>query len=65
MTKIAKIDKATCEQLRGELMDILASYSEAMNLNFEIGWMRFTGTDIKMQISATVKGGKLERRRLL
>jgi hypothetical protein len=65
MKPIEQLNKITCQKLRAELNAVLAKYGSEANLSFEIGTIRFSASDARMQLTAKVKGVKTSTDRAL
>ena len=58
MAKIKSFDKATLKALRAEMDAVLAKYGKKTGLDFEVGNMRFTETEVDIKVKAKVTGAK-------
>jgi hypothetical protein len=58
MEKITAFDKKNLTSLRKEMDELLSKYGQTLNLNFQIGSMRFGPGEVEMKVTAKVVGGK-------
>jgi hypothetical protein len=58
MTKFTAFDRKNLAALRTEMDAVLAKYGIDANLEFSVGQMKFSSTDVEIKVSAKVKGAK-------
>lgn len=58
MAKIQSFDKATLRALRSEMEAVLEKYGKKTGLDFEVGNMRFSESEVDIKVKAKVKGAK-------
>ena len=56
MTKITGFNRNTTAAFRSDLNAVLAKYGLESGLEFKIGTIRFSATDVRMQVEAKIKG---------
>jgi len=55
MTKFEKFDRKNLVALRAEMEHVLAKYGVDSNLQFEVGSMKFSDSEVQIKVSAKVK----------
>lgn len=58
MTKFAKFDRKNLTALRAEMQALLSKYGIDSNLEFEVGSMKFSESDVEIKVKAKVVGAK-------
>lgn len=58
MIKFEKFDRKNLQALRAEMEAVLAKYGVDSNLQFEVGQMKFSDSEVQIKVSAKVKGAK-------
>ena len=58
MTKFTAFDRKNLNALRAEMEAVLAKYGMQSNLEFTVGGMKFSQSDVEIKVSAKVKGAK-------
>jgi hypothetical protein len=58
MTKFTAFDRKNLNALRTEMEAVLAKYGIDSNLEFSVGGMKFSQSDVEIKVSAKVKGAK-------
>jgi hypothetical protein len=58
MTKFTSFDRKNLNALRAEMEAVLAKYGVESNLEFSVGGMKFSSSDVEIKVSAKVKGAK-------
>ena len=58
MIKFEKFDRKNLQALRTEMEAVLAKYGVDSNLQFEVGQMKFSDSEVQIKVSAKVKGAK-------
>ena len=58
MIKFEKFDRKNLQALRAEMEAVLAKYGVDSNLQFEVGSMKFSESEVQIKVSAKVKGAK-------
>lgn len=58
MSKFEKFDRKNLVALRAEMEAVLAKYGVDSNLQFEVGQMKFSDSEVQIKVSAKVKGAK-------
>lgn len=58
MIKFEKFDRKNLQALRAEMEVVLAKYGVDSNLQFEVGSMKFSESEVQIKVSAKVKGAK-------
>lgn len=56
MKNVSQFNKQVCNELRDELQAVLDKFGA--NLNFTIGNMKFSSTEVEIKISAKINGTK-------
>ena len=54
--QFSEINKMACQQLRKEMQELLNKYGENHGLEFHVGNMSFTDSDVKIKVEAKVEG---------
>jgi len=65
MAKINSFDKATLRALRSEMEAVLEKYGKKVNVDFEVGNMRFSDAEVDIKVKAKVKGAKTQVDKML
>lgn len=58
MSKFEVFDRKNLQALREEMEAVLAKYGMESNLEFSVGAMKFSASDVEIKVSAKVKGAK-------
>ena len=58
MTKIAKFDKNSLKALRAEMQNLLNKYGVDSNIEFNVGNMKFSESEVEIKVSAKIVGAK-------
>lgn len=58
MSKFEVFDRKNLQALREEMEAVLAKYGMESNLEFTVGGMKFSASDVEIKVSAKVKGAK-------
>lgn len=58
MTKITKFDRKNLTALRAEMSALLKKFGVDTNLEFEVGNMKFSESEVEIKIKAKVAGAK-------
>ena len=58
MIKFEKFDRKNLQALRAAMEAVLAKYGVDSNLQFEVGQMKFSDSEVQIKVSAKVKGAK-------
>jgi len=58
MSKFTSFDRKNLNALRTEMEAVLAKYGLESNLEFSVGGMKFSQSDVEIKVSAKVKGAK-------
>jgi hypothetical protein len=58
MKKVTSFDKQNLNELRKEMNELLSKYGASINLNFEVGNMKFLAGEVEIKVTAKVVGGK-------
>jgi hypothetical protein len=58
MNKIAKFDRDSLKMLRAEMQSLLTKYGVDMNLEFNVGNMKFSEAEVEIKVSAKIAGAK-------
>ena len=58
MTKIAQFDKQNLNSLRREMNELLNKYGASINVDFQVGNMKYDASNVEIKIKAKVVGGK-------
>lgn len=58
MTKFESFDRNNLKALSDEMNAVLAKYGMESNLEFSIGGIKFSSTDVEIKVSAKIKGAK-------
>ena len=58
MTKFAKFDRKNLNALRAEMQALLSKYGIDSNLEFEVGNMKFSESEVEIKVKAKVVGAK-------
>ena len=58
MTKFTAFDRKNLNALRSEMEAVLAKYGMDSNIEFSVGGMKFSSTDVEVKVSAKIKGAK-------
>jgi hypothetical protein len=58
MSKFEAFDRKNLNALRAEMEAVLAKYGMESNLEFSVGSMKFSQTDVEIKVSAKIKGAK-------
>ena len=58
MSKFEVFDRKNLQALREEMEAVLAKYGMESNLEFSVGAMKFSQSDVEIKVSAKVKGAK-------
>lgn len=58
MTKFTAFDRKNLNALRAEMEAVLAKYGMESNLEFSVGGMKFSQSDVEVKVTAKVKGAK-------
>jgi hypothetical protein len=58
MNKIAKFDRDSLKMLRLEMQALLTKYGADMNIEFNIGNMKFSESEVEIKVSAKIAGAK-------
>jgi hypothetical protein len=65
MTKFTAFDRKNLNALRTEMEAVLAKYSIDSNLEFTVGSMKFSSSEVEVKVSAKIKGAKTLKDSLL
>ena len=65
MTKFAKFDRKNLKSLRNEMQELLEKYGVKSSLEFNVGNMSFTDSEVNIKVSAKIKGAKTMVDRIL
>jgi hypothetical protein len=58
MTAYSQFNKQNLRSLRDEMNAVLAKYGMEANLQFEVGNMRFSETEVEVKVKAKIAGAK-------
>jgi hypothetical protein len=58
MTKFAKFDRKNLNALRAEMNALLNKYGVDANINFEVGNMKFSESEVEIKVKAKIIGAK-------
>ena len=58
MTKFAKFDRKNLNALRAEMQALLSKYGIDSNLEFDVGNMKFSESEVEIKVKAKVVGAK-------
>lgn len=58
MTKFSKFDRTSLKNLRAEMQALLSKYGVEANVNFEVGNMKFSESEVEIKVSAKIVGAK-------